>query len=195
MLEVTKPANTAGLILAAGDGPVPVCNQYITSIRFELDADQWLPGDSLAPTLLGELEEPAAEHAHLLGEATAPEAVFRKTGGNLAVPGGLWVEVPKEAVEHAIVMRVREMDWGEKPQKEQFMYEGVEPDAKLPDAYQSADFVFRKLMRRVGTAYDLKPNGFAFQRPISIALPLPMKPGIPEHCGSAVSQQRPLLFQ
>lgn len=178
-LEVPESLRTEGLRLVAIDGPVPVCERFITSIRYELDGNAWLTGTSDTPTLLGNHTEAKERQGRLAGEATSPEAVFPASGGKLEVPEGLWVKVPKEAVARAMVIRVREMDWSGKPQKD----EEAGDDGLvfiLPDKYQSADFVFRKLMRRIGIAYELKPDGFRFERPIEMALPLPMRYAIPE---------------
>lgn len=180
-LEVPGLFQTEGLGLTATDGPVPVCERFITSIRFELDGNEWFTGTSDTPTLLGDLAEAEAEDrkGRLVGEATSPEAVFPDIGGQLDVQEGLWVKVPKAAVTRPMVIRVREMGWRGKPQTEE---EGDDSGQafELPDKYQSADFVFRKLMRRIGIAYDLKPDGFVFERPIEMALPLPMRYAIPE---------------
>lgn len=177
-LDVPESLRTEGLTLAASDGPVPVCERFITSIRFEHD-DTWLVGDIANPALLGDLADAKDEPARLVGEATAPEAVFPNSGGRLEVPEGLWVEVPRDAVTEPMLIRVREMDWLGEPRKGEFPGDDV-PIYELPEKYQSADFIFRKMMRRIGLTYELKPDGFMFERPVEMALPLPMRHAIHE---------------
>ncbi len=49
--------------------------------------------------------------------------------------------------------------------------------------YASEDPVFRKLMLRIGNAYDLQPHGARFERPIRIVLPAP----VPRMSASAIA--------
>jgi hypothetical protein len=175
-LEVPGLFQTDGLRLAAFDGPVPVCERFIASMRFDLDGNQWLTGTGDTLELLADVAKIEDENlkGKLVGETTAPEAVFPALGGRLDVMDGIWVEVPRGAVTDPMVVRVAEMDWQGKPK------EGDDaPVAELPDRYQSVDFVFRNAMRRIGIAYELKPDAFVFERPIKLALPLPTSYAVP----------------
>jgi hypothetical protein len=193
-VEVPKVYRTRGLRLAAREGRIPRCAGDITAVRFDLDGGEWLAGAADAPILLALAADRPAPQPHLLGETMAPIALFPSRGGRLEVPAvdrlvsALWVDIPSQAVAMPRVIRVREMDLEDRPEREIGKGVGVQQGAHPPDPlyvpaedagpYRSADPIFRGLMGRFGLAYDLRPDGQHFARPVSIALPAPV-PRIP----------------
>lgn len=176
-----------GLRLGAREGQVSRCAGDVTSIRFDLDGADWISGSTESPVLLSKPADDSDDRPHALGITTAPLALFPAGGGRLEVPTpnqtrlGLWADLPEQAVSRPMVIRVREADLGDRPTPVE-KGEPFDPLYTLAgDAgpFRSVDPVFRKLMGRVGQAYDLRPDGFHFARAIQIGLPAPL-PRIPD---------------
>lgn len=174
-----------GLRLAALEGQVPVCKNDVAAIRFDLSARDWLTGPLTAPTLLKGAALTGGI-AHVWGTTTAPRALSAGAPARLEVPSRfrshaheLWVDFPTNTVSKPTVVRVREMDLGDRPRgTKDWQPDPLYDTAEDKGSHRSVDPVFRNLMARVGIAYDLRPDGLKLARPIKIGLPAPM-PRIP----------------
>jgi hypothetical protein len=144
-VAVPESLQTDGMILAPYCNFIPVCDDYIASVIFELNAQELLGPDPTSGVLAGEI----------IGKVWAPQLFSHEKGGLLDVPKAVNMVVPPYAVDAPLVIRLREVYLGE------------------GSSYESIDVLFHESSEQIGLGYDFGPDLFTFLRPVEIGLAIP----------------------